>query len=194
MCHPTVTRPLPHNKIMNLQAALPIPLWAAISAAYEARNYSHAILEATYFLSTILRDRAGVDGDGAALVGAALGGEVPKLKLNSLESESEKNQQKGFEQILRGIYIGIRNPRSHEPTIDAQATADAIIHFIGYIITLLNASKEAFTVQSFVDRLSDADFVESKRYAELLVGEIPKTRLSEAIIALFNVRNTAEMK
>ena len=155
---------------MNLQPAIPAPLWAAISGAYEAKNYSHAILEATYYLSNVLRERAGVDGDGAALVGQALGGDLPKLRLNAFQTESEKNIQKGFEQILRGVYIGIRNPRSHEQTTDDKETADAIIHFLGYVVILLNASKEAFTIESFVERVQDPEFVDSKRYAELLIS------------------------
>ncbi|MDA0242685.1 MAG: TIGR02391 family protein [Chloroflexi bacterium] len=179
---------------MNLQTHLPNPLWTAIASAYEAENYSHAILEATYFLSTVLRNRAGVDGDGAALVGQALGGDPPKLKLNSLLTESDRNVQKGFEQILRGIYVGIRNPRSHEQTVDDKETADAVIHFIGYIIGLLNASKEAFTLDAFVERVFDTEFVESERYAELLVAEVPKLRLGDALIALYRARRKGELR
>lgn len=179
---------------MNLQTHIPSLLWAAIANAYEAKNYSHAILEATYYLSTLLRERAGVDGDGATLVGQALGGDLPKLKLNALQTESEKNAQKGFEQILRGVYTGIRNPRSHEQTIDGKETADAIIHFLGYVVGLLNASKEAFTIEAFVERVFDSEFVESARYAELLVAEIPKLRLADALIALFRARRKAELR
>lgn len=54
---------------MNLQPAIPAALWNAVISAYEAQNYSYAILEATYLLSAVMRERAGVDGDGAALVG-----------------------------------------------------------------------------------------------------------------------------
>lgn len=179
---------------MNLQTNVPEALWAAVASAYEAENYSHAILEATYFLSTVLRDRAGVDGDGAALVGQALGGDPPKLRLNPLQTESEKNVQKGFEQILRGIYIGIRNPRSHEQTTDQKETADAVIHFLGYVIGLLNASKEAFTIDGFVERVFDAEFVESERYAELIVAEVPKLRLGDALIALYRARRKSELR
>lgn len=179
---------------MNLQTSIPDPLWAAVASAYEAENYSHAILEATYYLSTVLRERAGVDGDGAALVGQALGGDVPKLKLNALQTESDRNVQKGFEQILRGIYVGIRNPRSHEQTTDDRETADAVIHFLGYVAGLLSASKEAFTIDAFVERVFDSEFVESARYAELLVAEVPKLRLADALIAVFRVRRKAELR
>lgn len=179
---------------MNLQTAIPESLWAAVANAYEAENFSHAILEATYHLSAVLRERAGVDGDGATLVGQALGGDDPKLKLNPLQTESDRNMQKGFEQILRGIYLGIRNPRSHEQTTDDKATADAVIHFIGYAVGLLNASRAAFTIEAFVERVFDSEFVESARYAELLVAEVPRLRLADALIAIFRVRKKAELR
>lgn len=179
---------------MNLQAVIPNQLWAAVAQAYEAKNYSHAILEATYFLSNILREKAGVDGDGAALVGAALGGENPKLKLSQLLTESERNVQKGYEQIVRGIYIGIRNPRSHDTVEDTKETADSIIHFIGHVMAILNASKEAFSVDSFVERVLDSDFVETERYAELLVAEIPTLRIGDALMSLFKQRRRLDLR
>ncbi|MDR5771807.1 MULTISPECIES: TIGR02391 family protein [unclassified Caballeronia] len=179
---------------MNLQTNIPDALWDAIRVAYEAENYSHAVLEATYFISSLLRERAGVDGDGSSLIGQALGGENPKLRLNALQTESDRNVQKGYEQILRGIYLGIRNPRSHEPTQDSKATADSIICFLGHIVTVLSASKDVFTVESFMDKVRDSEFVESQRYAELLVAEIPALRLTEAITVLFATRRALDLK
>lgn len=178
---------------MNLQTHIPVALWDAIRVAYEAENYSHAVLEATYFISSLLRERAGVDGDGSALIGQALGGESPKLRLNALQTESDRNVQKGYEQVLRGIYIGIRNPRSHEPTHDTQETADSIICFLGHLVNVLSASKDVFTVASFMDKVQDPEFVESPRYAELLVAEIPALRLAEAVTALFRKRRTLDL-
>lgn len=179
---------------MNLQLVVPGVLWNCIQSAYEAENYSHAVLEATYLVSSILRERAGVDGDGASLVGQALGGDDPRLKLNTLQSESERNEQKGIEQILRGMYLGIRNPRSHEQTTDDKETADAIIHFIGYVVKILNASKEAFTIDGFLMRVFDSEFVESVRYAELLVSEVPKLRLADCLIAIYRERKKTELR
>lgn len=179
---------------MNLQPTIPSSLWTAVQSAYETQNYSHAILEGTYLISGVLRERAGVDGDGASLVGQALGGDDPKLKLNAFQSESERNEQKGFEQILRGVYLGIRNPRSHEQTTDDKETADAIIHFLGYVLKRLNASKEAFTIDSFLARVLDSEFVESARYAELLVAEVPKLRLSDCLIGIYRERKKIELR
>ena len=179
---------------MNLQTAISGPLWDAISSSYEAGNYSHAVLEALHHLTTVLRDKSGVDGDGAALVGQALGGDMPKLRVNALQSESERNVQKGIEQLLRGVYLAIRNPRSHEQLKDTQRDADAIIHFVDYILRILDASKEAFTLDNFLSSLSDPEFVESNRYAELLTAEIPVSRRADALGAVFQNRTAVNVR
>ncbi|MGA2084788.1 MAG: TIGR02391 family protein [Terracidiphilus sp.] len=179
---------------MNLQTQISNELWEAIASPYEAGNFTHAILEAMHQITVLLRDRSGVDGDGATLVGQALGGESPKLRVNSFQSESEKNVQRGIEQILRGTYLAIRNPRSHEPYTDSKSDADAIIHFLNYLLTILNASKESFTIETFFESISDPDFVESQRYAEILVAEIPANRRGDAIGALFSQRAGRELR
>ena len=38
----------------------------------------------------------------------------PKLRINAMESDSEKDEQLGYMQILAGCMSGIRNPRAHE--------------------------------------------------------------------------------
>lgn len=179
---------------MNLQIEISQDLWSAVASAYEAGNYSHAILEAVHHLSSTLRERAGVDGDGASLVGQALGGESPRLRVNSLQTDTERNVQKGLEQILRGIYLAIRNPRSHEQTTDTKQTADAIITFLDYLLGLLNASLQAFTPDTFVARVLDPEFVESARYAELLIGEIPAIKRGDALIALYHHRRQVDLR
>jgi sulfur relay (sulfurtransferase) DsrC/TusE family protein len=116
------------------------------------------------------------------------------LKLNPLQSETEKNVQRGIEQILRGIYIGIRNPRSHEQAEDTREDADAIIHFLDFLLRQLNASQAAFSIESFQQRIQDPEFVESSRYAELLVSEIPRLKLADAAISIFRTRKKVELK
>jgi uncharacterized protein (TIGR02391 family) len=161
-----------------------------LKVSYQAGNFSHAVIDALHYLTDTIRQKSGIDADGVALVGQALGGDAPKLRINAFQTETEKNIQRGIEQILRGIYTGIRNPRSHEQSKDQKADADAIIHFIGYIVRILDASKEVFTSENFLQSLNDPEFVESERYAELLVAEIPTNRRGDALISIFQVRQT----
>jgi uncharacterized protein (TIGR02391 family) len=177
-----------------LQTHVSSELWESLANAYDSGNYSHAVLEAVHHLTTVLRERSGAEGDGVALVGQALGGDAPKLLINAFQSETDRNVQRGIEQVLRGIYLSVRNPRSHEQMTDTQQDADAIIHFIDYLLRILTSSKEAFTVDSFMASISDTEFVESKRYAELLVAEVPTNRRGDAVVALFKSRRTKDIK
>jgi len=52
--------------------------------------------------------------DGVSLMQQALSLSNPKIKLNKLETTSEKDEQLGYMQILSGTMTGIRNPRAHE--------------------------------------------------------------------------------
>jgi uncharacterized protein (TIGR02391 family) len=170
---------------MNLQGLIKSQLWFAISNTYEAGNYSHAILDAMHYLSEVLREKSGLDGDGQPLVGAALGGKSPILRVNKLQTETERNIQKGLAQMLRGMYQGIRNPRSHEQIEDTKTTADAIILFVNYLLGILDESQEPFTITGFLERVFDEHFVQSARYTELLVEEIPAGKRLDILIEIY---------
>ncbi len=147
-----------------------------------------------HHVTGLLRDRSGVDGDGASLVGQALGGDTPKLLLNPFQTETERNVQKGIEQILRGFYMAIRNPRSHEKMQDSKQDAEAILCFIDYISKMLTLSREAFTLAAFKENLLDKEFVETPRYAELLIAEVPANRRGEALAEIYFSRRELELR
>lgn len=174
---------------INLITEIRHDLWSAISKQYESQVYNAAILEAIHVLSNTLRERGDVDGDGVSLVSQALAGDSPRLRINKFQTETERNEQKGLEQILRGLYQGIRNPRSHEQFEDTQDTADAIILFINYIIGVISEAKEPFTIGEWCNRVFDADFVPSSKYAKLLASEVPSKKYNEVLISIY--RNKA---
>jgi uncharacterized protein (TIGR02391 family) len=95
---------------MDLPTEISPELYAAVRAHYEAGEYSLAILDGMRVLTKAIRDKTGLDGDGAALVGQALGGNSPPLQLNVMRTTSQVDEQRGHEQIIRGLYTGIRNP------------------------------------------------------------------------------------
>lgn len=169
---------------MRLQDLINDELWFAIAKSYNAELYTSAILESMHFLSNVLREKANLEGDGATLVGQALGGDTPRVRINKFETESERNEQKGYEQIIRGLYQAIRNPRSHDHFQDKKDTADTIILFINYIITIIGHAK-AFSIDEWIHRILEPDFVSTKRYAELLVEEIPPKRRFDVLIAVY---------
>ncbi|MCZ7543121.1 MAG: TIGR02391 family protein [Anaerolineae bacterium] len=174
---------------MNLETVVDPALWSAIADSYEAEKYSHAIREAIYHLTDVLREKSGLDGDGVSLVGQALGGDSPKLKLNRFQTESDRIEQKGFVQILMGLYQAIRNPRAHGAMQDTKETADAIIHFVDYLAGILGRSEAPFTIQRFLGSVLDPDFVQTDSYAELLVAEIPVNKLYDCLVEVYGAKS-----
>jgi uncharacterized protein (TIGR02391 family) len=83
-------------------------------------NYFHAVFEATKSVADKIRVRSGLTGDGAALVDLAFGlGQtgMPFLALNSLQTETERDEQKGLMNLIKGMFGAFRNVTAHAPKI-----------------------------------------------------------------------------
>jgi uncharacterized protein (TIGR02391 family) len=177
---------------VNLQTRIDERLWSSIESTYNARNFSGAILDTIHFIGQLIRDKSGLESDGVPLVGAAFGGKTPVLKVSRLQTETDWNIQQGIEQILRGMYQALRNPRSHSKFSDTQEDADAIILFLNYIVKQVDQSKSPFDRATFTRRIFDPLFPQNKRYAELLAEELlPRLRL-ETLIQTFRDRETGD--
>jgi uncharacterized protein (TIGR02391 family) len=83
-------------------------------------NYFHAVFEATKSVADKIRNLSGLTGDGAALVDQAFGigqAGMPFLALNSLRTETEKDEQKGLMNLIKGMFGAFRNVAAHAPKI-----------------------------------------------------------------------------
>jgi uncharacterized protein (TIGR02391 family) len=173
---------------MNLQSSIDERVWTAVSSSYESGEYAAAISDAFYFLSDLIRSKSGLDSDGAALVGTAFGGDKPVIKVNAFQTETDKSEQKGIEQVLRGLYLGFRNPRSHEKRTDTPATADAVISFISFLSGLIDRSKSPFDIEQIAQQVFDKHFVASSAYATAIASRIPTGKRFDVLIEIFNRR------
>ncbi|MBQ8262656.1 MAG: TIGR02391 family protein [Lachnospiraceae bacterium] len=178
---------------MVLKNEIDIELWETIVKNYQNENYKGAIVDSIFFLTDTIRNKTGLEGDGSSLIGQAFGGENPRIKLNNLQTDSEKDVQRGIQEILRGIYTGIRNPRSHDALIDEKETADAIIVFINYLLGMLDKSKLSFEEDEYVKRIFDPYYVKSKEYSNLLVQEIPKRQRANIAISVILKREKGDI-
>ncbi len=160
-------------------------LWDSIKRNYLAESYTNAILDSIQFIGDLIREKSGVAGDGNTLIGTAFGGTNPKIKVNNLRTESEKNVQKGIESLLRGVYSAFRNPRSHSKYEDDETAAFEIIILINHLLKLVDQSKGRFTIDLFLKRVIDSDFVQTHKYADLLVSDIPVGKRLEVAIEVF---------
>ena len=88
-------------------------------------NYFHAVFEATKGLAQRIRDMTGIHRDGVALVDHVFSVDRPMLTMNTLQTEMDKSQHKGFAALLKGCFGAVRNPLAHEPKILWQGENDA---------------------------------------------------------------------
>ena len=88
-------------------------------------NYFHLAFEATKGLSERIRDMTGVQADGAHLIDRVFATERPMLTMNTLQTETQKSEHKGFAALLKGCFAAVRNPLAHEPKIRWEGEDDA---------------------------------------------------------------------
>jgi uncharacterized protein (TIGR02391 family) len=108
-------------------------------------NYFHAVMEAVKSVADKLRARTGLTDDGAPLVDRALAGDPPMLAINHLKSESEKSEQKGFANLLRGTFGMFRNTMAHEARINWPMTkedAEDLFSLVSLIHRRLDAARK----------------------------------------------------
>lgn len=104
-------------------------------------NYFHAVFEATKGLAQRIREQSGVRTDGAKLVDEVFSVERPILALNSLRTETERSEHKGFAALLKGCFGAVRNPLAHEPKLLWQGEDDAADYLT--LISLLHRKLDA---------------------------------------------------
>lgn len=105
-------------------------------------NYFHAVLEATKSVADKLRAKTGLADDGAPLVDRSLAGDIPLLAINQLSTESEKSEQRGFANLVKGIFGMFRNTTAHAPKIKWAVNKED--------------AEEVFTLLSLVHKRVDA--------------------------------------
>lgn len=169
-------------------------LVVAVGNRLQNGEYTDAILAGTRYLTDVLRSLGDVEGDGAQLVGQVLGGNPPVHRINPLQSISERDEQKGIEQLLRGLYVGVRNPRTHETARDTEDYCVRVLVIIDTMLQYLKRPVEEFDVSVFVNRIYDPYFVASEEYAQSLMAQIPTNRLIDVFLNAFERRDDSDIK
>jgi uncharacterized protein (TIGR02391 family) len=84
-------------------------------------NYFHAVFEAMKSIAAKIRTISGLVSDGSDLVqeAFALGKtKTPLLAINNLSTETDAGEQRGFVNLLIGLFGTIRNPLAHNSKIE----------------------------------------------------------------------------
>jgi len=111
-------------------------------------NYFHTVFEATKSVAEKIRMKTGLTSDGSSLVDTAFAfkNQIPHLALNSLQTESEKSEQKGFINLLKGLFGTFRNTTAHAPRItwpiDKQDALD-ILSLVSLVHRRIDSAVEA---------------------------------------------------
>lgn len=107
-------------------------------------NYFHTVLEAMKSVTAKIRDKTGIYADGSELIDLTMAGNTPRLLINSHKTNTEKGEQRGLCNLLKGMYGTFRNPVAHEPKIDWRLTEEDaldILSLISYIHRKLDNSR-----------------------------------------------------
>lgn len=106
-------------------------------------NYFHAVFEATKSIAEKMRTLTGLTGDGADLIDRVFGINSPMLAINSLRTETEQSEQKGFANLIKGVFGVFRNAPAHAPKviwpINEQDALD-LLSIVSYIHRRLDAA------------------------------------------------------
>lgn len=85
---------------------------------FDDGHYSQATFEAFKYLDIEVQRLSKINESGFKLMMTALSEANPKIKLTSMVTQSDIDEQMGYRFILAGAMSAIRNPRGHDINID----------------------------------------------------------------------------
>lgn len=83
-------------------------------------DYFHAVFETAKSVADKIRDKSGLPQDGSMLVDKAFGGsdgQIPLMVFNRWQNETEKSEQSGLMNLMKGVFGLFRNTTAHAPRI-----------------------------------------------------------------------------
>jgi uncharacterized protein (TIGR02391 family) len=98
-----------------------------------AKDAFHAALAATKGVAQRPRDLSGHPGDGAELVDAVLArGKAarPVLAINPGRTDTERAEQTGLANLVKGVFGLYRNPVTHDPRVNRTVTDDELLELL----------------------------------------------------------------
>lgn len=106
-------------------------------------NYFHAVQEAVKSIADKIRRMSDLTEDGGALVDRAFSGDTPILAINPCLTVSEKSEQSGFANLVKGTFGMFRNPTAHEAKVHwtmTKADAEDLLSIASLIHRRLDAA------------------------------------------------------
>ena len=101
------------------------------------KNYFHAVFEATKSVAQKFRDKTGLTGDGAEIVDKAFTLSAPLLAINTLGTDTERSEQAGFANLVKGMFGTFRNVTGHAPKITWPISEEDALDLLSLVSTPL---------------------------------------------------------
>ncbi|MEU8669424.1 TIGR02391 family protein [Streptomyces anulatus] len=98
-----------------------------------AENAFHASLEAAKSVFDRLRLLTGQQLDGARLVDAVLmpgAAGAPRVAINTGVTATERDEQKGFASLIKGLSSMYRNPAAHDPRLNRPVGDEELLELL----------------------------------------------------------------
>jgi uncharacterized protein (TIGR02391 family) len=107
-----------------------------VKSLFDDGHLEQATFEAFKFIESEVRRASGLRGKtGFGLMMEAFNETNAKVVLNSLVTDSDVDEQRGYRSIFAGASAGIRNPRGHE--VDLGETPDETLDYLALASLLL---------------------------------------------------------
>ena len=159
--------------------------WEIIKVHYEKECYTDALKDACLYMIQLVQEKSDTENmDGEKLITNVFSEAKPKLLINANQTMTEKDIQRGFGMILRGIICAIRNPISHKRDVEfTKEEADSILMFLNsYIIPKLDDSKDFGYVENWYEYIFVDGEEDSESYSKTLLDCIPKKEKKDLMI------------
>lgn len=97
----------------NIHHELP----SVVRRLFDDGHYTQATFEAFKYIDKVVQTLSNSTESGFKCMMKAFSDTSPLIKLNSSKTQSEKDEQKGYQFLFAGSMLAIRNPRGHEFSI-----------------------------------------------------------------------------
>lgn len=124
-------------EIREIHPSLPVE----VRRLFDNAHYAQATFEAGKYLDKVVAKLAGSSESGKSMMMKVFSETSPIIRLNSLSTESERNEQEGYRFIFAGTIVGIRNPRGHDVAV--RETVSECLEHLDLISHLLRKLEKA---------------------------------------------------
>lgn len=111
-----------------------------VKSLFDNGHYAQSTFEAFKYLDKVVQQISGSCKYGSKLMNEVFGG-TPVILINNNQTETEKNEQKGYYFLFAGSVLAIRNPRGHEHSVED--SPEACLDHLGLASLLLRRLEDS---------------------------------------------------